>query len=312
MSNRHTILLAVMLCALQTAILAAESGPSAKEAPTIEHTYPGLVTGALSFATLGELRPELILKSGPVEIARKQIDSELDNVPAASRPAMEKNRLFILEQMATKDILLQLAREEAAKHKDGVTTGTPQAVIGPYLQSLASKVAVTDDEVADFYEKNREMCGGATLEMLKDQLKDYVLQQKQQEVVEEYIRTIGQKTPIVVSADWVKEQVPLAMDNPVDKARKSGLPSMVDFGAEDCIPCKKMAPILVTFEKKYAGRANVLFVSVREEQILAARYGVQTIPVQVFFDKDGKEVFRHTGFYPQKEIEKKLGELGVK
>jgi thiol-disulfide isomerase/thioredoxin len=266
----------------------------------------------LSSATLDDLKPELILKSGPVEITRKQIDSELDNVPAASRPAMEKNRLFILEQMATKDILLHLARAEAAKHKDGVTTGTPQAIIGPYLQALASKVAVTDDEVADFYEKNKDMCGGATLAMVKDQLKDYVLQQRQQEVVEKHIQTLGVKTPIAVSAAWVKEQAPLAMDNPVDKARKSGRPSMVDFGSHGCIPCDKMTPILATLEKKYAGKANVLFVPVGEEQILAARYGIQTIPVQIFFDKAGKEVFRHTGFYPQAEIEKKLGELEVK
>ena len=56
----------------------------------------------------------------------------------------------------------------------------------------------------------------------------------------------------------------------------------------------------------------MVFVSVREEQILASRYGIQSIPVQIFFDKDGKEVFRHTGFWPQEELEKKLAEIGVK
>ena len=56
----------------------------------------------------------------------------------------------------------------------------------------------------------------------------------------------------------------------------------------------------------------MLFVSVRVEQVLASRYGVQTIPVQVFFDASGKEVFRHTGFWPQEELEKKLAEMGVK
>jgi len=61
-----------------------------------------------------------------------------------------------------------------------------------------------------------------------------------------------------------------------------------------------------------AGHPNVLFVHVREEQVLAARYGVQSIPVQVFFDKDGREVFRHVGFFPQEELEKKLAEMGVK
>jgi len=63
--------------------------------------------------------------------------------------------------------------------------------------------------------------------------------------------------------------------------------------------------------KKYEDKANVLFIHVREQQILAYRYGVQSIPTQVFFDKDGKEVFRHNGFFPQEEIEKKLKELGI-
>jgi thioredoxin 1 len=117
---------------------------------------------------------------------------------------------------------------------------------------------------------------------------------------------------IEVSAPWVAQQAILAKDNPVDKARGSGIPSLVDFGASGCRPCDMMTPILEALKKKYEGKLNVLFVHVREEQILAARYGVESIPVQVFFDKDGKEVSRHTGFFPQSEIEKKLSEVGVK
>jgi len=116
----------------------------------------------------------------------------------------------------------------------------------------------------------------------------------------------------VVSAFWGKEQAILARDNPVDKARKSGRPSLVDFGASGCRPCDMMAPILRNIEKKYKGTLNVVFVHVRKEQILASRYGVQGIPIQIFFDRDGKEVFRHTGFFSQKEIERKLKEMGVR
>lgn len=63
--------------------------------------------------------------------------------------------------------------------------------------------------------------------------------------------------------------------------------------------------------KQYAGKANVVFVHVRQETVLAGRYGIRSIPVQVFFDKSGKEVFRHTGFIAQPDIENKLRELGV-
>jgi len=46
--------------------------------------------------------------------------------------------------------------------------------------------------------------------------------------------------------------------------------------------------------------------------LLAARYGIRGIPSQVFFDARGKEVYRHGGFYPQVEIEKRLEQLGAK
>ena len=55
----------------------------------------------------------------------------------------------------------------------------------------------------------------------------------------------------------------------------------------------------------------MLFVHVGEQQILGARFGIRAIPVQAFFDSNGKEVFRHEGFYPQAEIEKKLAAMGV-
>jgi len=60
-----------------------------------------------------------------------------------------------------------------------------------------------------------------------------------------------------------------------------------------------------------AERANIIMVQVREHQYLSSRYGVRSIPVQVIFDADGREVFRHTGFLPKAIIIEKLGAVGV-
>ena len=73
-----------------------------------------------------------------------------------------------------------------------------------------------------------------------------------------------------------------------------------------------MAPILDRLRDKYKDKIDVIFIHVGQEPILASRYGVQSIPVQIFFDKTGKEVFRHTGFFPEEEIEKQLSKMGVK
>ena len=72
-----------------------------------------------------------------------------------------------------------------------------------------------------------------------------------------------------------------------------------------------MAPILEELKTKYAGKANVLFIHVQEQPVLAERYGITTIPVQVFFDKDGREVYRNNGVMSREQIETKFAELGV-
>jgi hypothetical protein len=56
-------------------------------------------------------------------------------------------------------------------------------MIQRYLQAIVAKVPVSDQEVADFYQANKDACGGATLDQVKDQIKQMVLQQKQQDWV---------------------------------------------------------------------------------------------------------------------------------
>jgi thioredoxin 1 len=91
------------------------------------------------------------------------------------------------------------------------------------------------------------------------------------------------------------------------------LPRMVDLGAGKCIPCKKMAPILEEMQKDYAGVVNVVFVDVWKDPQAGKPYKIRLIPTQVFFDKAGKEVFRHEGFFSREEIEKVfLEKMGVK
>ena len=287
-------------------------GTAQDPSTTIESAYPGLASGPLTYATLNELPDEIILRAGPIEITAKDVDGEMTKAPESVQEQLKENAFFVLEQIATKKLLLQAAREHADQVKASLSRKSEGAIIQAYLRQIVDKVEVTKAEVEDFYRNNRGLFGGATLEQIEGQLKQYMLQQKRQQAIIEHIRTLGHMVPIEISASWVKKQATLARDNPVDKARMSGRPSLVDFGATGCRPCDMMAPILAELGKKYKGRLNVLFVHVREEQILAARYGIQGIPVQVFFDKGGKEVFRHTGFFPQDEIEKKLKEMGVK
>lgn len=90
-----------------------------------------------------------------------------------------------------------------------------------------------------------------------------------------------------------------------------GIVTMVDLGATRCIPCKMMAPILQKLEKRYTGKASIVFLDVWVDPKPARRFGIRTIPTQIFFNKKGEEVYRHEGFMSEEAIVAVLQKLGV-
>ncbi len=90
-----------------------------------------------------------------------------------------------------------------------------------------------------------------------------------------------------------------------------GLPRLLDLGATKCIPCKMMAPILDELKEQYAGVFQVEFIDVWEKPAEAEKYGIESIPTQIFFDASGKELFRHEGCFSKEEILAKWKEFGV-
>jgi thioredoxin 1 len=148
------------------------------------------------------------------------------------------------------------------------------------------------------------------LKSVRKQIESYVLQDKKQRFTDQYIQTLGQKLEIVVSDSWTTQQSANSKNNTLDKARATGKPTLVIFSASSCCGPDKMIPIRDALLKKYDTRINIVYIEPRKEQILAARYGIRSIPTQVFFDKTGKEVFRHTGFFSKDQISKKLVEIG--
>lgn len=74
----------------------------------------------------------------------------------------------------------------------------------------------------------------------------------------------------------------------LEHLKSYGLPIIIDFGADSCIPCKEMAPVLVKLNEELQGKAIIKFVDVWKYQELAEGYPISVIPTQVFFDKDGK------------------------
>jgi len=90
-----------------------------------------------------------------------------------------------------------------------------------------------------------------------------------------------------------------------------GKVTLVDLGANACVPCKLMAPILEKLKKAYDGKAAIIVIDVWQNRDQAGRFGVQAIPTQIFFNEKGKEVYRHVGFMSEAAIIKQLKKMGV-
>jgi len=102
------------------------------------------------------------------------------------------------------------------------------------------------------------------------------------------------------TGSWKMREVPV-----------KGMVTMLDLGADSCIPCKMMAPILTKMERQYDGKAAIIFIDVWKHRDQAKRFGVRAIPTQIFFDKKGKEIYRHVGFMSESAIVDQLRKMGV-
>jgi thioredoxin 1 len=98
---------------------------------------------------------------------------------------------------------------------------------------------------------------------------------------------------------------------PAAAPRAEGLPRLLEVGATGCDACDHMAPIIAALAAELRGKVDVRVVNVTEEPAAINRYRLQTIPVQIFEDAQGRELWRNTGRMEREEILGKLRELGM-
>lgn len=88
--------------------------------------------------------------------------------------------------------------------------------------------------------------------------------------------------------------------------------TFVELGSVNCIPCRQMQPVMKSIEEKFGEQVKVVFHDVWKDKAPAQKYGIQLIPTQVFLDENGKEFYRHEGFFAEDEIIKLFETRNVK
>lgn len=89
--------------------------------------------------------------------------------------------------------------------------------------------------------------------------------------------------------------------------------TFIELGSVRCIPCQKMQPVIKSVEEKYGDQVKVIFYDVWTSQGKedAKKFDFDAIPTQLFLDENGREYFRHVGFFPEDELVKILKQKGV-
>lgn len=89
--------------------------------------------------------------------------------------------------------------------------------------------------------------------------------------------------------------------------------TFIELGSVRCIPCQKMQPVIKSVEEKYGDQVKVIFYDVWTSQGKedAKQFDFDAIPTQLFLDENGREYFRHVGFFPEVELVKILKQKGV-
>ena len=90
-----------------------------------------------------------------------------------------------------------------------------------------------------------------------------------------------------------------------EKLIASGKTVVIDFYAEWCGPCKKMAPYLAKMEKEYEGKAKIIRVDADKNKSLFNALGYSELPAVIIY-KDGKEIWKKNGFVSETELRAQL------
>lgn len=291
-------------------VVAAAVASGAAPAKAVGEEHPGLATGALTHARLADLPAGVLIRSGQIKMTLKNVNERLSLFPPHMLSKVKEDSFYVLEDAMGEALLYSEAYDWSLKSK--VSEKTRGDLVAAYLDTIAQSVTATDAEVQQFYEDNAADLNGTPLSEIREDIKKGVEDAKRMQAAAAYMTTLGMAYDIEVDRKWAAEQYKKAMNNPVEKARRAGKPLLVDFGSIDCGPCRRLSPILNELKKEYAGRMDVLVIDVDKEPLLGSRYGASAIPLQIFYDKTGKEVFRHAGFYSKASIVAKLADIGVK
>jgi thioredoxin 1 len=267
---------------------------------------------------------QVLVRVNDEKITVDQFNKELAKVdPPLIREMFREEPNNLLERMIVKTLLLQEAKKQGVSapvktYKDAAKNPLPpeESIIVQYLEKkFSSPPEVTREEVEGFYKMYKDRMEGKPLKEVAPAIEQYIREAKQQQVIAQFLEELRKNAKVDIDQNRLTKITtkPPEMDTEDDlkKALASGKPVLVDFGANSCLPCRQMRPVLKEVRTEYSEKAKILVIDVYKNQNLAREHKVLMLPTLVFFDSKGKETFRHVGILEKEKIVAKLKEIGM-
>ncbi len=275
------------------------------------------------FFYLGHPTRQTLAKVNDEKVTVEQFNRELAKMenPLPEMYKEEPNRF--LDIIIIKTLLVQEAKKQGLSvpvktFKDTTKDSLPpeEALVAELMKKkFSSPPKVTREEIDTFYSIFKGQMGGKTLKEVAPMIEQILQEEKQREEVGRFVEDLRKNAKVEIDQGRLQKIAakPPESNTPDDfkKALTDGKPFLVDFGANSCLPCRQMRPVLKEVDKEYAGKTRVLIIDVYKYQDFAREYKIQLLPTLVFFDPKGKEAFRHMGVLDKEKIVAKLKEIGM-
>ena len=284
-----------------------------------------LLAGAFLFYFfyLGSPSRQALAQVNGEKITVEQFNKELSKLEDPLRQMYQEEPSQFIEGMIVKTLLLQDAKKQGIsppvktfKDTEKESQSPDEILITELVRKkFSSPPTVTREEIKKFYALFKDRMEGKTLDQVSPLIEQIIREGKQQEELGKFVKELRNAAKIEIDQDRLKKIAAKPPESNTEdefkKAITGGKPTLVDFGANSCVPCRQMRPILKEVSKEYAEKAVVLVIDVYKYQNLAREHKIQLIPTLVFFDSKGTEVFRHMGVMEKEKIVAKLKEIGM-
>lgn len=285
-----------------------------------------VLAGAILFYFLYLQHPsrQVLARVNDDKITVDQFNRELAKVePALIREMLREEPNNLLERMIVRTLLLQEAKKQGVSapvktYKDAASNPLPpdESIIAELIgKKFPSPPEVTREEVEGFYKMYKDRMDGRPLKEVAPAIEQYIREAKSRDALGQFLEEIRKNAKVDINQAQLQKVAakPPEMNTEDDlkQALSSGKPVLVDFGANSCLPCRQMRPVLKEIAAEYSEKAKIVVIDVYRYQNLAREHKVLMLPTLVFFDAKGKETFRSVGLMEKEKIVGKLKEIGM-